>query len=131
MDKASKSILPLFLLLVTAMLMAQPTSVSGKWAGLIEIDDGGSTIETSVELVLEQKDGRLSGKIGRTEDVERVEIKNAKIEGDKVTFDASSVEAMASMRFFLTVQGERMQGEMKGDAEGTDIVAKVSFSRVR
>jgi len=130
MYKASRWIFPLSLL-VTVMLMAQTPSVAGKWAGLIEIDDGGSTIETSVELVLEQKDGRLSGKIGRTEDVERVEIRNAKIEGDKVTFDASSVEVMASMKFFLTVQGERMQGEMKGDAEGTDIVAKVSFSKVK
>jgi hypothetical protein len=130
MYKASRWILPL-LLFVIVMLMAQTPSVAGKWAGLIEIDDGGSTIETSVELVLEQKDGQLSGKIGRTEDVERVEIRNAKIEGDKVTFDASSVEVMASMKFFLTVQGERMKGEMKGDAEGTDIVAKVSFSKVK
>ena len=130
MYKASKSIFTLFFAI--AILLAQSGSVAGKWAGLIEIDDGsGSKIETNVELDLEQKDGKLTGKIGRSDDAERVEIKNAKIEGDKVTFDASSVEAMASMKFYLTVEGERMQGEMKGDAEGTDIVAKVSFSRVR
>src|ERR1035438_4642338 len=120
MYKASKSIFTLFFAI--AILLAQSGSVAGKWAGLIEIDDGsGSKIETNVELDLEQKDGKLTGKIGRSDDAERVEIKNAKIEGDKVTCDASSVEAMASMKFYLTVEGERMQGEMKGDAEGADI----------
>jgi len=121
--------LPLFITL--SLLIAQGGDVSGKWAGTIEIDDSGSKIETPVELKLEQKDGALSGKIGRSNDPERVEIRNAKVEGDKLTFEASSPEVSASMRFNLTVQGERMHGEMRGAAEGNDIVAKVSFSRVK
>ena len=35
------------------------------------------------------------------------------------------------MRFSLKVQGEQMEGEMKGVADGNDIVAKVTFSRVK
>jgi hypothetical protein len=35
------------------------------------------------------------------------------------------------MKFSLTIQGEQMLGEMKGAAQGNDIVAKVTFSRVK
>jgi hypothetical protein len=130
--KRSKiSALPL--LLAASVLFAQVGKVSGKWSGVILIDDPGSgtKIETPVELDLEVKDGALSGKIGRAGDPERVEIRNAKLDGENVTFEASSTEAAATMRFYLTLQGERMLGEMKGAAEGNDIVAKVTLSRAK
>jgi hypothetical protein len=116
-----------------AMFAANDSNVGGKWTGLIVIDDtaSGTKIETPVELQLENKGGVLSGKIGRENDPDKVEIRNAKVEGDRLTFEASSVETSSSMRFSLKVQGEQMSGEMKGAAEGNDIVAKVSFSRVK
>jgi hypothetical protein len=120
-------ILPITLLALTASA-ANP---AGKWSGIIEIDDSGGKIETPVELYLEQKAGTLSGKIGRSNNPESVEIRNAKVEGDKLTFDSSSTEAGAPMTFSLTIHGERMQGEMRGVAQGNEIVAKVSFSRVK
>ena len=120
-------ILPLTLLALTA----SAANVAGKWSGIIEIDDSGGKIETPVELYLEEKAGTLSGKIGRSNNPESVEIRNARVEGDKLTFDSSSTEASASMTFSLTIHGERMQGEMRGVAQGSEIVAKVSFSRVK
>jgi len=120
-------ILPITLLALTAYA----ANFAGKWSGVIEIDDSGGKIETPVELYLEQKAGTLSGKIGRSNNPESVEIRNAKVEGDKLTFDSSSTEASASMTFTLTIQGDRMQGEMRGVAQGNEIVAKVSFSRVK
>jgi len=120
-------ILPITLLALTA----SAANLAGKWSGIIEIDDSGGKIETPVELYLEQKAGALSGKIGRSNNPESVEIRNAKVDGDKLTFDTSSTEASASMTFTLTIQGERMQGEMRGVAQGNEIVAKVSFSRVK
>ena len=120
-------ILPITLLVLTA----SAANLSGKWTGVIEVNDSGGKIETPVELYLEQKAGTLSGKIGRTNNPESVEIRNAKVEGDKLTFDSSSIEASASMTFTLTIQGERMQGEMRGVAQGNEIVAKVTFSRVK
>ena len=95
------------------------------------IDDSGGKIEVPIDLSLEQKAGALSGKIGRSRDAESVEIRNAKVEGDKLTFESSSTESSAVMTFTLTVQGEQMRGEMKGVAQGNDIVAKVSLSRVK
>ena len=129
-----KSKLPRFILpLILALLVAQAANMSGKWAGLIIIDDtaSGTKIETPVELHLEQRNGVLSGKISRENDPDKVEIRNAKVEGDRFTFEAASVETSSSMRFTLQVRGEQMQGEMKGGADGNDIVAKVSFSRVK
>jgi hypothetical protein len=125
--KLLKLILPITLLALTAAA----ANLAGKWTGVIEINDSGGKIETPVELYLEQKAGTLSGKIGRTNNPESVEIRNAKVEGDKLTFDSSSIEASASMTFTLTIQGERMQGEMRGVSQGNEIVAKVSFSRVK
>ena len=51
--------------------------------------------------------------------------------GDTLTFEATSQETSSSMRFSLKVQGERMQGDMKGSADGNDIVGKVSFSKAK
>ena len=121
------------LLLGLSLLFAQSGSVSGKWKGSIIIDDSGSgtTIETPVELDLEQKGDALSGKIGRAGEQERVEIRNGKLEGGAVTFEASSVEASAAMKFSLTLKGEEMTGEMKGAADGNNIVAKVTFTRTK
>ena len=127
LHKHLKWILPVTLLALTA----HGADIAGKWSGLIVVDDSGSKIETPVDLYLEQKAGALTGKIGRSDHAESVEIRNAKVEGDKVTFESSSTEASASMKFTLTVQGEQMQGEMRGVAQGNDIVAKVSFSRVK
>jgi hypothetical protein len=122
-----KWILPITLLALTA----HAADVAGKWSGAIVIDDSGGKIEVPIDLSLEQKAGALSGKIGRSQDAERVEIRNAKVDGDKVTFESSSHENASPMTFTLTVQGEQMSGEMKGVAQGNDIVAKVSLSRVK
>lgn len=129
---SQRSILPNWIHLIALLsLTAQAANLAGKWSGIIVIDDSGGKIETPVELYLEQKGGALSGKIGRSKDPESVEIRNAKVEGDKVTFEASSNEASASMKFSLKVRGEQMSGEMKGAAQGSDIVAKVTLSRVK
>src|SRR4051812_7459652 len=123
--------LPLLLLIVAVILPANP-NLSGKWTGTVTIDDtDGTKIETAVELRLEQKGAAVSGKIGREHDPEPVEIRNAKAEGDTLTFEATSQETSSSMKFNLKVQGEQMRGDMKGTADGNDIVAKVSFARAK
>ena len=127
LHKHLKWILPITLLALTA----HGADIAGKWSGTIVIDDSGGKIEVPIDLALEQKAGALSGKIGRSQDAERVEIRNAKVDGDKLTFESSSTEHSSSMKFTLTVQGEQMQGEMRGVAQGNDIVAKVSFSRAK
>ena len=123
-----KIILPLALLTLTALA----ANIAAKWSGILEIDQGGSgeKIERPVELQLELKGGALSGKIGLSGDPEGVEIRNGKVEGDTITFEASSPEASAAMRFTLTIHGDQLQGEMKGIASGNELFAKVSLYRL-
>jgi hypothetical protein len=125
--KLLKRILSIALLALTA----NAADVAGKWSGNLVIDDSGGKIEVPIDLSLEQKAGGLSGRIGRSKDAESVEIRNAKVDGDKLTFESSSTETSSAMTFSLTVQGERMRGEMRGVAQGNDIVAKVTLSRVK
>jgi hypothetical protein len=112
-------------------LAANAGNIAGKWSGIIEIDEGGSgaKIERLLELTLEQKGAVLAGRIGLSGDSEGVEIRNGKAEGDRITFEASSPESSAIMKFSLTIQGDEMRGEMRGVAAGNDLVAKVSLSR--
>ena len=122
----------LALFLVLTLVLAANSDISGTWTGTVTINDtDGTKIETAVELSLDLKDGVVSGKIGREHDPEKVEIRNAKAEGDTLTFEATSQETSSSMRFSLKIQGRQMQGDMKGSADGNDIVAKVSFSKAK
>src|ERR1700730_17979754 len=101
LHKHLKWVLPITLLALTA----HGADIAGKWSGTIVIDDSGGKIEVPIDLALEQNAGALSGKIGRSQDAERVEIRNAKVDGDKLTFESSPHENSSAMTFSLTVQG--------------------------
>ena len=123
----------LILVVLVAAFAAYGSDLRGAWSGTIAIGAGASAdkIETPIELDLEQKGEVLSGRIGFESNPEKVEIRNVQVQGDTLTFEASS-EAMASaVRFTLKIEGERMAGEMKGIAEGSDIVGSVSLTRMK
>jgi hypothetical protein len=105
--------------------------ISGKWSGSIEVADnaGGSSITTPVRAEFQQKANLVSGKIGRREDEQAETIRNGKIEGSKISFEVSSVETTSAMRFNLVLQGDRLEGEMKGTVDSGEIVGKVRLTR--
>jgi hypothetical protein len=105
--------------------------VSGTWTGTIAVDDTGSgtTITTQVHIELQQQGAGLSGKIGRIEDTEAVPIKNVKIEGDTLSFEAANDETSGPMKFSLKIAGDRMEGTMKGSIDSGDINGKVKLTR--
>jgi hypothetical protein len=111
------------------MLMAG--DLSGKWSGSIEVDDnaGGSSISTPVKAEFQQKANLVSGKIGRREDEQAEPIRNGKVEGEKVSFEVSSVETTSAMKFNLVLQGDHLEGEMKGTVDSGEIVGKVRLTR--
>ncbi len=114
-----------------AAAFAAAGGAMGKWAGAIVIEDPGSnsTVRTPVELELSEHDGVVDGKIGRKGDAERVVIRNGKVQGSNVTFEASSAETATPMKFTLKLNGDRMEGEMRGSVDSGPIVAKVQFTR--
>jgi hypothetical protein len=121
--------LPFLFLLTSAFLFgADPT---GRWTGTIAVDDTGSgtTITTQVHIELQQQGDGVSGKIGRIEDTDVVPIKNARVEGDTLIFEAASDETTGPMKFSLKIAGDRMEGTMKGSIDSGDINGKVKLTR--
>jgi len=120
----------LFLLILTCAL-AIGADLTGRWTGTIAVDDTGSgtTITTQVHIELHQQGNGLSGKIGRVEDSDVVPIKNARMEGDTLVFEAASEETTGPMKFSLKIAGDRMEGTMKGSIDSGDINGKVKLTR--
>jgi hypothetical protein len=105
--------------------------VSGKWAGTVEVPDpdGGSTINAQVRAEMLQKADAITGTIGRQEDQAGESIRNAKLDGQRLTFEVSSTEANGLVKFVLTLDGDRLEGEMSGSVDGTAIAGKVHLKR--
>src|SRR5215467_3632121 len=112
-------------------LMLGVTDVSGTWSGSIEVADnaGGSSITTAVRAEFQQKANLVSGKIGRREDEQAETIRNGKVEGTKISFEVSSVETTSAMKFNLVLEGDHLEGEMKGTVDSGEIVGKVRLTR--
>jgi hypothetical protein len=120
-----------FILMFLICALAFGADVTGTWTGTIAVDDTGSgtTITTQVHIELQQQGAGLSGKIGRIEDTEAVPIKNARMEGDTLIFEAASDETSGPMKFSLKIAGDRMEGTMKGSIDSGDINGKVKLTR--
>ena len=120
-----------FWLFLFLPLMLGASDVSGTWSGSIEVADdaGGSSITTAVRAELRQKANLVSGKIGRREDEHTETIRNGKAEGTKISFEVSSVETTSAMKFNLVLQGDSLEGVMKGTVDSGEIVGKVRLTR--
>lgn len=118
-------LLPCLTMVLTA------ADISGKWVGSIEVADdaSGTTINTPVRAEFEQKSNLLAGKIGRKEDEQTESIRNGKVDGKKILFEVISSETMGAMKFDLTVEGDRIEGEMKGSLDSGPIIGKVHLVR--
>ena len=114
---------------LAAALMA--ADVSGTWKGSVVVDDpdGGSTIDTKVSAELRQNADAITGTIGRQEDKEGESIRNARMDGDRLTFEVSSTEANGLVKFVLKLDGDHLEGEMSGTMDGTPIAGKVHLQR--
>jgi len=101
--------------------------VSGKWSGTIDVEDAGSTTEVKVELV--QKADTLTGKVGRSGGGDEGEIRNGKVDGQKISFELLSSYSTTPFKFTLMLVNDRLEGEMKGSLDQGEIVGKVKLSR--
>ena len=115
---------------LAATLMA--ADVSGKWTGTVNVEDptGGPNIEVRVRADLLQKVDAITGAIGRQEDQQGETIRSAKLDGKRLTFEVSSTEANGLVKFVLTLDGDKLDGEMSGSMDGTAIAGKVHLQRL-
>lgn len=108
---------------------AQKVDVSGKWSGTLEFKNAeGETKSGSAYMILKQDGDKLTGSGGPSEG-EQHPIRNGKVEGDRLTFEA--MESDNPMVFDLTVNGDQITGEIKASQkEGKTHTAKLSLKRV-
>lgn len=108
-----------------------PSNLSGDWTGTIDVHDtdSGAVISTSVRMSITQHDSAISGKIGREGEAEVAVIQNARVEGDKLYFEATNADVNGPIKFALTRQGDQMRGEMKATIDTGEIVGVVQVSR--
>ena len=119
-------------LLALTLWAADPASnLTGDWTGTIDVHDtdSGAVISTNVKMSLTHNDTAISGKIGREGEAEVSPIQNARIEGNKLYFEATNADVNGPIKFVLTRQGEQMEGEMKATVDTGDIVGVVKVSR--
>ena|SRR2546426_384847 len=116
-----------FWLLPSLALAVSGADLTGKWSGTIEIEDSGTTTPVSVQFV--QKATLVSGRIGRTGGGDEENIRNGKVDGKKISFEVTSPHTSGPMKFTLTLEEDRLEGEMKGSMDEGDIVGKVKLTR--
>jgi predicted dehydrogenase len=105
--------------LLLALIAAPPANVKGKWDGTITGQrPDGTTSEDSALMILDQKDGTITGTVGSDES-DRHPITSGTIDGNKVTLLAKHATNGREYKIELTVEGDQMKGTlMAGERRG-------------
>jgi hypothetical protein len=109
----------LTVLALLAGLVAAPANVKGTWDGTLTSQrPDGTTSDTPALLVLDQKDGTVTGTIGGGE-TDQHPITSGSIDGNKVVIDAKHASNDREFHLELTVENDEMKGTIKsGDRTG-------------
>lgn len=102
--------------------------VSGKWTGTLEFKTpDGETKSGPAFMILKQDGNKLTGSGGPNES-EQHPIRNGKVEGNKLTFEA--LDGEKTMYFDLKMIADQISGDIKRERDGTRETAKISLKRV-
>jgi predicted dehydrogenase len=110
--------------ILLSALTAAPADVTGKWDGrLTATRSDGTKHEDSVLLILNQKDGTISGSIGGSES-DQHPITTGTIDGDKVVIVARHATNGREYRLELTLQNEELNGTVANDEQRVEVRTK-------
>ena len=117
-----KHLLLALLLTSTALTAAD---VTGKWSGRWEMPQAAG--EQPHYMVLKQEGGVVTGTAG-PDASQQFDIRNGKMDGDKLTFEVSPGGGPL-MKFEFKVDGDNAVGQAQIEAEGRSMVVKLSVQR--
>src|ERR1019366_2157500 len=111
-------------------ITAAAADVTGKWSGTFTVTgpDGSAGDSNPAFLILKQSGTTLTGTAGGDE-AEQFPIENAKIENNKITGTVNSSDG-ATYTVSLTVDGDRMTGEVTVSQGGQTMQGKIELKRV-
>ena len=112
-------------LLLAAAWSLSGADLSGKWSGTADIKDSGEVRTIPLIMVLKQEGNKLTGTIGPEE--EQHPIQNGNVDGDNVTMEVDSGEAIYYLE--MKLDGDQLSGKAKQGADGEKL--NVSMKRVK
>jgi hypothetical protein len=115
------------LLLAFCAIAAFAGDATGKWSGSFNVTRGSETKEATAFMVLTQDGGKITGTAGPNAD-EQFPIKSGAIAGDKIQLVVQPHEG-PEIAMTLTLDGDRLTGEAKGEHEGEKLSAKLDLKR--
>ena len=117
-------------LIVALAITAAAADVTGKWSGSFAVTgpDGSAGDSNPAFLILKQSGATLTGTAG-SDEAEQWPIENAKIENNKITGAVNPSDG-ATYTVSLTVDGDRMTGEVTVSQGGQTMKGKIELKRV-
>ena len=114
-----------------AALALAGADVSGKWSGTVEVKvSEGDPQNYALQLQLTQKGEQVDGTIGRG-DGEQVAIQQGRLQGAKFTFQVTAPETMDPVKCVLVLNGDRLEGDLKGTVDGGPLTGRVLLSKAK
>src|SRR5262249_8203964 len=109
-------------------VFAQQDKLVGRWEGKIQSLQG----ERETNLVIKNDGGVYTGVMPGMRQGMEVQLKDFKIDGDKITAkaDVESPQATITINYTFTVSGETMKGQGALDCGGQAITSDIDLKRV-
>ena len=106
--------------LLLALVTPAQADVKGRWEGTVTgTRPDGTASENSALLILDQKDGKVTGTLGG-DDADQHPISSGTLEGNKLTLKATHRENGREFLVELTVEKEEMKGTVtSGERKAT------------
>lgn len=120
-----KKLILLFGLLSVVGLAAD---FSGTWVGKADITVDGEQQSPPARVVLKQDGNTITGTAGH-EEADQVEIQNATVEGETLSFDIKPGEDAPLVHVVLKLEGDTLNGTIKSVGQGPDVKGKVELNR--
>jgi len=110
--------------ILLSALTAAPADVTGKWEGrLTATRSDGSTHEDTLLLILNQKDGTVTGTVGGSE-TDQHAITTGTIDGDKVVIVARHTTNGREYRLELRLQNDELNGTVTAEERRAEVRTK-------
>ena len=120
---------PRYIVLVAGLLLTSCSlaagNVTGKWVGVFHVlPQGGGPREDKAVLILKQQGEEVTGTLGETES-KQMPLKKGKITGNSLKIEMEGNPVV----FTLTVDGDKLTGEIRDAHEESKVLARVDLKR--
>jgi len=107
-------------------MTAMAADVTGKWSGSFAPE---GQDPSGAFVVLKQSGTTLTGSAGPDEG-QQWPLKNGQIQGNKITGEVTSPDGLV-FKLDLTIEGDRIKGDVNATRDGQAMKAKVDLTRVK